>query len=298
MMIGDRIDVIIPTLNEADHIVEVITNAAHIGQVFVLDSGSTDNTQDLARSAGATVVEHEFAGYAAQKNWGLDNLPLRGDWVFILDADERLTPALRDELLALARSADAADGYFVNRLMIFMGHAIRHGGLYPSWHLRFFRRGRARYEDRKVHEHMVCYGATAYLSCPMLHVRRETMTQYITKHICYADLESDEWARCRRGDSGGAKPHHLFRNALGHRQWLRRSIWPRLPWRPLWRFAYMYVVRLGFLDGRAGWSLAWLMASYEYMIGLLDNQKRRLPAENRGSCKRSAEQLSVSAVRT
>ena len=293
-----RIDVIIPTLNEADHMVEVVANAAQIGEVFVLDSRSMDNTQDLARSAGATVVEHEFAGYASQKNWGLDNLPLRGDWVFILDADERLTPALRDELLALARSADSADGYFVNRLMIFMGQAIRHGGLYPSWHLRFFRRGRARYEDRKVHEHMVCDGATDYLSCPMLHVRRETMTQYIAKHIRYADLESEEWVRRRRGDGGGAKPHRLFRSALGHRQWLRRSIWPRLPWRPLWRFVYMYVVRLGFLDGRAGWSLAWLMASYEYMIGLLDKQKRSLPVEGRRSCKRSAERLLVSPVRT
>jgi len=297
-MSGDRIDVIIPTLDEADHIAEVVANAAQIGQVFVLDSASTDNTQDLAASAGATVIEHEFEGYAAQKNWGLDNLPLRGDWVFILDADERLTPALRDELLALSQSHDAADGYFVNRLMVFMGRAIRHGGLYPSWHLRFFRHGRARYEDRKVHEHMVCSGAVAYLQHSMLHVRRETMSQYIAKHIRYADLESDEWERCRRGDGGGAKPHHLFRSALGHRQWLRRSIWPRLPWRPLWRFAYMYVVRLGFLDGRAGWSLAWLMAGYEYMIGLLDSQKRELPADAISSRKRSAERFPVSAVRT
>jgi len=147
-MSGPRIDVVILTFNEADHIVEVITNAMQLGPVFVLDSISTDGTQDLARSAGAMVVEHEFEGYAAQKNWGLDHLPLESDWVFILDADERLTPALRDEVLANAKAERPIDGYFVNRLMIFMGRAIRHGGLYPSWHLRFFRRGRARYEDR------------------------------------------------------------------------------------------------------------------------------------------------------
>jgi len=272
-MSGPRIDVVILTFNEADHIVEVITNAMQLGPVFVLDSISTDGTQDLARSAGATVVEHEFEGYAAQKNWGLDHLPLESDWVFILDADERLTPALRDEVLANAQAGGSVDGYFVNRLMIFMGRAIRHGGLYPSWHLRFFRRGRARYEDRSVHEHMVCDGPTAYLSCPMLHVRRETMTQYLAKHIRYADLESDEWIRQRHGEGSGAQPHRLFRDVLGCRQWLRRQVWPRLPWRPLWRFVYMYFVRLGFLDGHAGWSLAWLMASYEYMIGLLYSQK-------------------------
>ena len=107
----------------------------------------------------------------------------------------------------------------------------------------------------------------------MLHVRRETMTQYLTKHIRYADLESDEWVRQRHGESSGARPRRLFRDVLVCRQWLRRRVWPHLPWRPLWRFVYMYFVRLGVLDGHAGWSLAWLMASYEYMIGLLYFEK-------------------------
>jgi len=268
-----KIDVVIPTFNEADHIADTVANARQLGNVFVLDSCSSDGTQQLARGAGASVVEHPFEGYAAQKNWGLDNLPLTGNWVFILDADERLTPDLRAEIVRVAKSSDAADGYFVNRLMIIMGRAVRHGGLYPSWNLRFFRRGRARYEHRSVHEHMVCDGATQYLRNPMLHIRRESVTQYIAKHVRYADLESDEWVKRKLGRSEGAQPHRLFRSMLAHRQWLRRHIWPRLPWRPLWRFLYMYVVRLGVLDGRAGLSLAFLMASYEYMISLLYHDK-------------------------
>ncbi|MEX0776994.1 MAG: glycosyltransferase family 2 protein [Phycisphaeraceae bacterium] len=270
------IEILIPTHNESVNITEAVSNARQLGAVFVLDSLSTDGTQELARQAGATVVDHAWEGYARQKNWGLDNLPFQGRWVFILDADERITPALRRECLAIAQRPDAAAGYFVNRLMLFMGRPIRHGGLYPSWNMRFFQRGKCRYEDRSVHEHMLCDGPTAYLRHQMLHVRLETISQYIAKHIRYADLESDEWVKMRTGHSQGAEAARLFRDMLRVRQWLRRKIWPRLPWRPLWRFLYMYIARMGFLDGRAGWDLAMLMASYEYMISLLYRQKLQL----------------------
>lgn len=267
------IEVLIPTLNEAGHIAQTVANALQVGPVFVLDSGSTDGTQALARQAGATVVEHPFEGYARQKNWGLANLPFQGQWVFILDADERITAALRRELLQTASRPDAADGYFINRLMIFMGQMVRHGGLYPSWNLRFFRRGACYYEDRSVHEHMICSGRTAYLRQKMLHIRLETMAQYIDKHIHYADLESNEWLKRKLGVSRGATAGKLFRDMLRVRQWLRREVWPALPGRPVWRFLYMYVIRMGFLDGPAGWHLAMLMASYEYMISLLYRDK-------------------------
>src|SRR5262245_50151138 len=92
--LGSRINVMIATLNEAEHITETVQNAKQLGNVFVLDSGSTDGTHEMARSAGAIVVEHPFVNYSSQKNWGLDNLPFTGDWIFILDADERLTPDL------------------------------------------------------------------------------------------------------------------------------------------------------------------------------------------------------------
>lgn len=240
--------------------------------MFVLDSVSTDGTQALAAAAGAQVFERPFDDYASQKNWALDNLPFRGEWVFILDADERIVPALRNEILAAARGR-GVDGYYVNRLLLFAGRAVRHGGLYPSWNLRLFRRGRARYERRSVHEHMVCSGPTDYLRHEMLHLRTERVSDYIAKHIRYADLESDEWLKLRSGTSGIAPTDRLFRHHLRYRQWLRRYAWPRVPGRPLLRFVYMYIVRLGFMDGRAGWHLARLMMSYEYMISLLFRDK-------------------------
>ena len=267
------IDVIIPTLNEAGHISEAVANAKAVGPVYVLDSLSTDGTQELAVAAGATLVEHRTNGYARQKNWGLENLPLRGQWVFILDADERFTPALAAELRSIASSRDAAVGYFVNRLTILMGRPVRFGGMYPAWNLRFFRRGMARYEDRAVHEHMLCDGPTAYLRHHLLHIRRESISQYITKHIRYADLESDEWLKWRRGSSKEARAGELFKDAWRYRQLIRRVIWPRVPCRPLIRFLYMYFFKLGILDGKAGWHLAWLMSNYEYMISLLYREK-------------------------
>lgn len=293
-----RVEVLIPTLNEADHIEQAVKSGLQVGPVFVLDSCSTDGTQEIARKAGATVVEHAWEGYARQKNWGLENLPFQGEWVFILDADERIMPELRDEVNRVVASNPKQDGFFVNRVVIFMGRAIRHGGLYPSWNLRFFRRGKCRYEDRAVHEHMVCDGETSYLRNEMLHIRRETISEYIEKHIRYADLESDEWVKQRLGKGGGANTGSLFRDMLRYRQWLRRRIWPKLPFRPLMRFVYMYFVRLGVLDGKPGFHLALLMASYEYMISLLYRDKLRAIRQgekDHSSAKSTAKALEVSA---
>lgn len=267
------VDVVIATYNESAHIAQTVANARRLGDVYVLDSLSTDGTQRIARQAGATVVEHPFENYSRQKNWGLDNLPLTAEWVFILDADERITPALEEEVRRTIADPRSADGYFVNRVVIMMGRAIWHGGMFPSWNMRLFRRGKCRYEDRSVHEHMVCDGPTAYLRGLMLHIRRETIGEYIAKHIRYADMESDEWLKQRLGSDRSARAGSLFRDAGRFRLILRRDVWPRVPMQPLIRFVYMYLFRLGFLDGAAGWHLACLMASYEYMIKLLYRQK-------------------------
>jgi len=226
------------------------------------------------------VVERAFTNYSDQKNWGLDHLPFTGDWIFILDADERLMPALRAEIKTKLARVSRIRGYYVNRVVIFMGKPIRHGGLYPSWNLRLFRRGMARYEERRVHEHMVCNGPTDYLHAEMLHLRRESLSRYLEKHIRYAELESEEWVKWRKGESTMGSSTSLFKDVLALRQWVRRNVWPRLPGRPLWRFMYMFFFRFGFMDGLPGWHLARLMSCYEYMIGLLYKEKLQRLAEN------------------
>jgi len=287
------VDVMIPTYNEAAHITQAVTNALQVGPVYVLDSLSTDGTQELARAAGATVVEHRFENYSRQKNWGLDNLPMRSAWTFILDADERITPALRDEIHRVARDPNAKAGYLVNRVVIFMGRQIRHGGLFPSWNLRFFKRGGCRYEDRSVHEHMLCAGETGRLDDLMLHIRRESISKYLEKHIKYADMESEEWVKSYLGFGGGAKAESLFRDSLRYRQWLRRKVWPGLPLKPLIRFVYMYVFRLGFMDGAAGWHLSCLLANYEYMIAMLYRDKVARSQAETARAQKEAERLAT-----
>lgn len=268
-----QIEILIPTLNEAAVIRDTVQNALAVGPVYVIDSCSTDGTQQIAREAGATVIEQRFLGYARQKNWALQYMPYKGKWVFILDADERITPELRDELLAVISDPKAAEGYFVNRVVLFMGTPIRHGGLYPSYNLRFFQRGLCRYEDRSVHEHMVCDGRTDYLRNEMLHIRGESVHEWIRKHIRYADLESDEWVKLKYGQEAGASAEKLFKHTLKYRQYLRREVWPRTPLKPVLRFVYMYLVRLGILDGWAGLHMATMMSIYEYMIELLYRDK-------------------------
>src|SRR5690606_14213108 len=141
------------------------------------------------------VVEHEWPGYARQKNWALQTLPLESDWVLIVDADEVVLPELRDAILAVcARDpADVAEaGFYINRYFVFLGRRIRHCGFYPSWNLRLLKRGRARYEEREVHEHMIANGPTGYLRGHMEHNDRRGLEAYMAKHNRYSSLEARE----------------------------------------------------------------------------------------------------------
>lgn len=239
-------------------------------RVHVVDSGSTDGSVELARSLGAEVTFKEWLGYARQKNWALEHLPLSSDWILILDADEAVLPELRDELLAVAARASAEpgeQGYWINRYFVFLGRRIRHCGYYPSWNLRFFRRGRARYEEREVHEHMVVDGATGRLRGHLEHHDRRGLEAYMAKHNRYSTLEAREIVRLRRGEATAAGARGLG-GPIARRRWFKERIYPRLPARWLFRFLHMYVLRLGFLDGLAGWRFCLFISSYELLIDL------------------------------
>ncbi len=246
-----------------------VANWAHA--VHVVDSGSTDRTCEIARSWGANVVHQSWLGYARQKNWALDNLPLQSDWVFILDADEVILPELRDELRAIAaKPSDATPeaGFYINRYFIFLGKRIRHCGYYPSWNMRFFKRGRARYEEREVHEHMVADGPLGYLKGHMEHNDRRGLEVYMAKHNKYSTLEAREIVKVMRGEGQAALRPSLFGNALERRRWIKQVLYPKLPAKWVFRFLYMYVVKLGFLDGLTGLRFSLFISAYEMLIGL------------------------------
>jgi len=270
MMGPSNIEVIIPTYNEELNLPAALKSIIGWADVIhIVDSESTDRTREIAREVGANVVIRPWLGYAKQKNWALTYLPVRSSWVFILDADESITPELRDELILIAgRPTQTVPeaGYYVNRLTYFLSRPIRHCGYYPSYNLRFFKRGTAHYEEREVHEHMIVEGPTGRLRHLMNHEDRRGLEHVIAKHNRYSTLEARELTRERMTNRNeDVKP---LERGIATRRWLKRHVLPRLPLSGLWRFLYMYIFRLGFLDGVAGLRFCLLLSTYDLLISL------------------------------
>jgi acetyltransferase-like isoleucine patch superfamily enzyme/glycosyltransferase involved in cell wall biosynthesis len=239
-------------------------------QVFVVDSGSTDQTVEIARNFGAQVVHHDWPGYAEQKNWGMENLPLESPWLLIVDADEIITPKLRKMLIEVAnKPVDQVEenGFFINRLSYFLDRPIRHCGYFPSWNMRFFKRGKGRYEDRKVHEHIVIDDPIGKIKEPMLHEDRRGLEHYFAKHNRYSTLESQQLFY----EITNPHLHTDVANVTAEtrrRRWLKRHITQFVPLPSMWRFLYMYAIKLGVLDGTAGFEFCRFIATYDSMVAL------------------------------
>jgi glycosyltransferase involved in cell wall biosynthesis len=272
------ISVLIPTLDEELNLPDCLASVDWADEVFVLDSFSNDRTVEIARAHGARVVQHAFEGYSRQKNWALDNLPFRNEWVLIVDADERVMPDLRSELERAVSSSDAgSDGYYLNRRFIFLGAWIRHAGWYPSWNLRLFRHRLGRYDNREVHEHLVLNGRVGYLHADMLHADRRGLEAFVSRHNRYSTLEATaRWKAESNAPDRARLPVSLLASPVQRKRFLRERIWPGLPAKPVVLFIYMYLLRRGFLDGRAGLALCVFHAFQEFMVGLKLAELRRL----------------------
>lgn len=238
-------------------------------RVWVIDSGSTDRTVEVARALGAEVVHQPWLGYARQKNWALDNLPIAAPWVLILDADESVLPELRSALCGIAARDPGSvpeAAFHVNRHFVFLGGVIRHCGYYPSWNVRFLKCGKARYEEREVHEHMVVQGPVGFLPGELEHNDRRPLEHHIAKHNRYSTLEARAILDQERCNRAGNLPARLLGGPLERRRWVKRHLYPRLPAKFLFRFLWMYFLKLGFLDGRAGLRFSLFISAYELQI--------------------------------
>ena len=274
------LSVLIPTLNEEVNLPACLESVAFADEVFVVDSVSTDRTCQIARQAGAQVVQHPFENYSRQKNWALDTLPFRNAWLLILDADERVTPELRTEIEALLvgpSGPDAPVGYYLNRRFIFLGHWIRHAGWYPSWNLRLFRHRLGRYDDREVHEHLVLHGRAGYLHRDLLHDDQRGLEAFVARHNRYSSLEAAARLKAEQGAADRAVlPTRFWGSPVERKRFLRERIWPRVPLKPLALFVYMYALRQGFRDGSPGLVLCLFHAYQEWMVGLKLGELRRV----------------------
>jgi glycosyltransferase involved in cell wall biosynthesis len=280
--VSTRLSVLVPTLDEELNLPECLASVQWADQVLVLDSFSHDRTVDIAREHGAEVIQHTFESYSRQKNWALDNLPFKHEWVLIVDADERITPELREEIEGLLAGDAACAGYYLNRRFIFLGTWIRHAGWYPSWNLRLFRHRLGRYDDREVHEHVVLDGPAGYLRHDLLHLDRRPLEAFIARHNRYSTLEAAARLKAQTNSPERAGlPLRLLGSPVERKRLLRERVWPRVPAKPLALFAYMYFVRRGFLDGRAGLVLCAFHAFQEFMVGLKLAELRRVSMSQR-----------------
>jgi hypothetical protein len=232
-------------------------------QVFVvLDPRTRDGSREVAQAWRAEVAEHPFTNYAEQKNWALAELPWRSEWVLIVDADERVSPKLRASVEKALSDPRPKDAYAVRFRFIFYGRWMRHSW-YGTWIVRLLRRGRTRYECRGVHEHVLLEGPLGYLEGDLIHDDAKRMDDWITKHNRYATAEAEAHFE---GSDSGALRGRLWGSPVERRRFLKERVWKRLPFRPLWLFLYLYVVRLGFLDGRLGLRFCLMHAVFESFV--------------------------------
>jgi glycosyltransferase involved in cell wall biosynthesis len=260
--------VIVLTLNEEQNLEACLSSLKGLRcEVVVVDSGSTDRTAEIAERAASRVVVHEFETQAQQLNWALENLKLNGSWILRLDADERITPELIEEL---GRTASAAPlditGFYVKRRVYFLGRWMKHGGYYPIWLLRVWRNGMARSEQRAMDEHMILTsGRSAYLKHDIEEHNKKDLFTWIDRQNRYSSREvsallyGDETKELAPSATGGPD---------ARRRWLKRNVYLRFPRfvRAFLFFSWRYFFRLGFLDGREGLIFHFLHACWRCFL--------------------------------
>jgi glycosyltransferase involved in cell wall biosynthesis len=280
------VSVIVPIKNEERNVAACLQSVAWADEVWIVDSHSTDRTCEIAQQHGAQIAQFDYAGgFPKKKNWALQNLPLKHEWMLLIDADERVTPELEAEIRALFQGTIRTDGYYINRRLIFLGRWIKHCGWYPSWNLRLFKHRLGRFEkleaedvenagDVEVHEHVVLEGQAGYLKNDLLHEDFKSIYHFVERHNRYSNWDAKVYANLAGGVAASSSINaSLFGSPLERKRFIKR-MWSRLPFRPALRFLWMYFIKLGFLDGRPGLIFCTLMTMHEAVISAKSYERR------------------------
>lgn len=253
------ISAIVAARNEEKNLPRCLESLHEMGEVYVIDSQSSDATPEVARSFGAKVVQfHYSGGWPKKRQWAIETLPLSFEWILLIDADEALTPELVEEIRSALKN-DAVNGYYICLRMHFLGKVLRHGDA-AFWKLALFRRGKGGYEcrfrdqdssmaDMEIHEHVVVEGPSSRLKNPLIHHNVESLSRYIQKHDAYSNWEAR--VLLEGGRNNAELPPNLFGTQAQRRRWLKKRLYA-IPGSPVLLFAYRYFLRLGFLDGIPG----------------------------------------------
>lgn len=270
------------THNEEIDIAACIESAQLSDDIIVVDSYSCDRTVEIAQRYRVRLVQHAFESHGKQRTWMLREVPTQHDWVYILEADERMTPDLFRECLEATKS-DRYIGYYVAERVMFMNRWIRYSTQYPRYQLRLFRKNRVWFDDYGHTEREVCDGETGFLQETYPHYTcSKGLSRWIDKHNRYSSDEAAE--TLRQLQQGSIDWHKLFfgKTEVERRRTLK-DLSLRLPFRPLIRFLYMYFILKGCLDGKAGFAWCTLQAFYEYLILLKVEELQQVSkVEDRG----------------
>ena len=251
-------------------------------EVYVVDSGSTDQTGAIAEEYGVRWLVHAFTNHAEQFNWALDNIASSAQWILRIDADERVSEQLRAELTAAcAQASEGVSGVVVPRRIRFLGRDIRYGDSYPVWLLRVWRNGEGRCEDTWMDEHILLRGGTTVkVAGDLIHEIPKDLGEWTAKHNWYASRE------CQHIRSAEALT--ALEGQAGKRRWLKQNVYLQCPlfYRAFFYWAYRYLIKLGFLDGREGLIYHFLHGFwYRFLVDSKLYEARRVGA---GTVERAA----------
>ena len=275
--------VIILTKNEEANIERCINSVkGWVKRIVVVDSGSTDKTIELAKQLGAEIFRHEpFVDYAKQFNWAIDNTNINTTWAFRFDADERVTPKLKAEIIEQCKlhHDDDVTGFMMRYKIFFLGKFLKHGGAYPFLKITIFRYGKGRFEDRAMGEHMLLSeGRCIDLKEDCEHYDFKSLNAFIDKHNWYATREVDDYFAVRSGRENATldgRPEKAKK--------LRDGVYYRLPkyFRAKLYYWYKFYFKLGFLDGEAGRVWAFLQAYfYRFVVDAKIYEQELLKKQN------------------
>lgn len=248
------VTVVVITFNEEYDLAECLLNiSGWATKIIVVDSFSQDHTLEIASKYGCEIYQHAWESFAKQREWAINHSQIDTDWVFFVDADERLTKEIKTEIQGFLSFNPKQEGCYIRRKFYFMGRWLHYGGYYPCSEIRLFRKDKVRFVDEGggARERFLIDGEIGSLRSNMIHIYDKSLGEWILKHnrLARLEAESDFITRTQAGSKG-----------LGIKVWVRLEIWKRLPRgiRPFFLFFYRYVIRLGFLDGKVGFYYCFL----------------------------------------
>lgn len=257
LQMENSLSIIILTYNEEKNIAACLASAAQLDcPVFVVDSGSTDNTLKIATDYGARIFQHPFEHYGQQRNWSLENLPIDSTWVLNMDADHRLSKELAIEIKETFSQAipQTTKGFLISRRTVFLGKWMKYGGHYPVYHAILFRKDFGRCEDKLYDQHFVVDGHCETLKADMIDTLTDSLSSFTERHNRWSTLEAeDQFYQYAQQKKDGLVQAKAIGNAQQRRRYAK-SVYEKFPLfiRPFIYFFIRYFIKLGFLDGKKG----------------------------------------------